>query len=122
VAAGPMLGVLRSAEEAMSPREREIIARIAAGESTAGIAAALVISENTVRTHIRNAMRKTGAHSRAQLVALTFEEWTAPARQRERQEAILDGLYGEPPEESASAVPAHSPRTGLRHVPRAPGA
>ena len=46
---------------------------IAAGDSGAQIAEALVLSPETVRTHIRNAMSKLGASSRAQAVALAFQ-------------------------------------------------
>jgi DNA-binding CsgD family transcriptional regulator len=54
----------------LTSREREIIERVAAGHSTPQIAADLNLSQATVRSHVRNAMVKTGAHTRAQLVAV----------------------------------------------------
>jgi DNA-binding CsgD family transcriptional regulator len=57
----------------LSVREREILGLIAGGDSGAQIAKALVLSPETVRTHIRNAMSKLGASSRAQAVALAFQ-------------------------------------------------
>ena len=57
----------------LSVRERQILGMIAAGDSGAQIAEALVLSPETVRTHIRNAMSKLGASSRAQAVALAFQ-------------------------------------------------
>jgi DNA-binding CsgD family transcriptional regulator len=57
----------------LSGREREILGLLAAGESGAQIAETLVLSPETVRTHIRNAMSKLGASSRAQAVALAFQ-------------------------------------------------
>ena len=57
----------------LSGREREILGLIAGGDSGAQIAEALVLSPETVRTHIRNAMSKLGASSRAQAVALAFQ-------------------------------------------------
>jgi DNA-binding CsgD family transcriptional regulator len=48
-------------------REREIVQRVALGETSAEIAAELGISEQTVKTHVRNAMSKLGARSRAHL-------------------------------------------------------
>ena len=54
-------------------REREILGLIAGGDSGAQIAEALVLSPETVRTHIRNAMSKLGASSRAQAVAIAFQ-------------------------------------------------
>ena len=57
----------------LSVREREILGLLAGGDSGAQIAQALVLSPETVRTHIRNAMSKLGASSRAQAVALAFQ-------------------------------------------------
>jgi PAS domain S-box-containing protein len=56
-------------DEALSPREREIVRLVAAGETGPEIAEHLHISHATVRTHVRNAMAKVGARSRAHLVA-----------------------------------------------------
>jgi PAS domain S-box-containing protein len=55
--------------EALSAREREIVLLVAAGETGPEIAEQLHISHATVRTHVRNAMAKVGARSRAHLVA-----------------------------------------------------
>lgn len=55
--------------EALSAREREIVQLVAAGETGPEIAEHLHISHDTVRTHVRNAMAKVGARSRAHLVA-----------------------------------------------------
>lgn len=54
---------------ALSDRELEIVRLVALGESGPEIAEDLHISHNTVRTHVNNAMLKTGARSRAHLVA-----------------------------------------------------
>jgi DNA-binding CsgD family transcriptional regulator len=56
-------------DKALSDRELEIVRLIALGESGPEIAEQLHITHNTVRTHVRNAMEKTGARSRAHLVA-----------------------------------------------------
>lgn len=47
---------------------------LAEGASGAEIARALVLSPETVRTHIRNAMSKLGASSRAQAVAIALRQ------------------------------------------------
>ena len=44
------------------------------GHQTPQIAAELQISPETVRTHVRNVMDKTGAHTRAHLVAKVLGE------------------------------------------------
>ena len=49
-----------------------MVTLIALGHETAQIAQELHISVETVRTHVRNAMSKLGAHTRAQLVAVVL--------------------------------------------------
>src|SRR5215218_1739779 len=63
----------------LSAREREIVRLIAQGESGPEIAAELHIANDTVRTHVRNAMKKVGARSRAHLVAKVLGEGHALA-------------------------------------------
>lgn len=57
------------AEGDLSERELEVLEHVANGRSGPEIAEELGISHDTVRTHVRNAMAKVGARSRAQLVA-----------------------------------------------------
>ena len=54
---------------ALTPRQREIVHLVALGASSPEIGDELHISHQTVRTHVRNAMDKLGARSRAHLVA-----------------------------------------------------
>lgn len=56
----------------LTVREQEIVRRTALGQSTKRIADELYLSRHTVRTHVRNAMLKTGAHTSAQLVAIAL--------------------------------------------------
>ena len=51
----------------LTPREREILSHVVAGRTYAEIAAALVLSEKTVSSHISNMLRKTGAANRIEL-------------------------------------------------------
>jgi len=53
----------------LSTREREIVRLVSLGSSGPEIADELNIAHDTVRTHVRNAMEKVGARSRAHLVA-----------------------------------------------------
>lgn len=57
---------------ALTPREREVLDRIAAGHRNKTIAQELGISERTVETHRANIMQKSGAHSVAELVAMVL--------------------------------------------------
>jgi PAS domain S-box-containing protein len=61
-----------SGELPLTEREREVVTLIALGRETAQIATELHISSETVRTHVRNAMARLGAHTRAQLVAIVL--------------------------------------------------
>ena len=58
-----------SPAKSLTKREREVVTLIALGRDTDGIAEDLSISPETVRSHVRNAMAKLNAHTRAQLVA-----------------------------------------------------
>jgi PAS domain S-box-containing protein len=59
---------------ALSDREREIVRLVALGATGPEIADELRISHNTVRTHLRNSMKRVGARSRAHLVAKALGE------------------------------------------------
>jgi putative two-component system response regulator len=54
----------------LTPREREITGLLATGLTGEEIAGSLFLSSHTVRTHIRNAMTRTQANTRAHLIAL----------------------------------------------------
>jgi DNA-binding CsgD family transcriptional regulator len=58
----------------LTAREREIVHLVALGAAGPEIADELHISHETVRTHVRNAMEKLGARSRAHLVAKSLAE------------------------------------------------
>ena len=63
--------------DGLSPREAEVLTHIAAGLSNAEIAAALYVSEATVKTHINHIFSKTGLRDRAQLVGYAFRSGLA---------------------------------------------
>ncbi|HEX2275446.1 MAG TPA: LuxR C-terminal-related transcriptional regulator [Acidimicrobiales bacterium] len=57
----------------LSTREREVLARVAAGETNREIASALTISEHTVGRHLENIFAKLGVTSRAAATAYAYE-------------------------------------------------
>ncbi len=57
----------------LTRREREVVALVARGLSNDEIAAHMVISPFTAKTHVSRAMIKTAARDRAQLVVLAYE-------------------------------------------------
>ncbi|RSN45529.1 response regulator [Actinomadura sp. WAC 06369] len=57
----------------LTNREREVTALVARGLSNDEIAAHMVISPTTAKTHVSRAMTKLGARDRAQLVVFAYE-------------------------------------------------
>ncbi|MFB9831160.1 response regulator [Actinoallomurus acaciae] len=66
--------------EALTNREREVVALAAHGLSNDEIAASLVLSPTTAKTHISRAMTKLGARDRAQLVVFAYQSGLVSAR------------------------------------------
>lgn len=56
----------------LTVREREVLARLAEGLSVEEIAAELVLSTQTIRTHVRNAMGKLGTRTRAHAIVMAL--------------------------------------------------
>jgi DNA-binding CsgD family transcriptional regulator len=63
-----------SRAEDLSEGERRVLALVAAGASTEEIGSSLNVSPHTVRTHVRNLMKKLDAQSRAHAVAIAMRE------------------------------------------------
>ncbi len=64
----------RSLPYVLTPREKEVLRRIVAGESTGQMAREMEIATSTLRTYIKNLLTKLGAHSRLQAAALASRE------------------------------------------------
>jgi DNA-binding CsgD family transcriptional regulator len=60
---------------ALSAREIDVLEELAKGTGTEQIALRLHVSPHTVRTHIKNIMRKLDARTRAHAVAIAYAEF-----------------------------------------------
>jgi PAS domain S-box-containing protein len=72
VQAVALLGADGRPPRVLSPREREILGLLARGLTGEQIAERLVLSPETVRTHIRNAREKLGASTRVEAVTMAL--------------------------------------------------
>jgi DNA-binding NarL/FixJ family response regulator len=70
-------GPTRPGVAALTDREREVVALVAAGLSNDEIAQQLVVSPLTAKTHVSRAMIKLSARDRAQLVVFAYENGLA---------------------------------------------
>ena len=71
--ARPPDAVAAAGMEGLTNREREVVALVAHGLSNDEIAAAMVLSPTTAKTHVSRAMIKLGARDRAQLVVFAYQ-------------------------------------------------
>jgi DNA-binding NarL/FixJ family response regulator len=67
-----------SAPDDLTAREAEVLRLIAIGRSNADIATVLSISLNTVATHVRNILAKTGCANRTEAAAYAMRRGLAP--------------------------------------------
>jgi DNA-binding CsgD family transcriptional regulator len=64
----------------LSPRERDILERIAKGYTNVEIGRQLFISEKTVRNHVTRLFEKLGVSSRAQAIVLALNRGASAGR------------------------------------------
>ena len=116
----PALLSRRSTERlpSLSNREREILDLLAQGLTGEQVAEKLVLSAETVKTHIRNAMSKLEAHTRVHAIAIALREGYISPPDGAGVAAVADGSTGRA--QPAAPRPAHAAhrRHRLRRDPR----
>ncbi len=68
------IAALSNGGSPLSPRERDVLAAARDGAGIAAIAAALYISEGTVRNHLSAAIQKLGVHNRVEAARLAEQK------------------------------------------------
>ena len=76
--AGAVRKPAQEAESNLSPREDEVLRLVAQGATNKEIADSLFISENTVKTHLRNIMDKLHLANRSQAAAYAVKKGLLP--------------------------------------------
>src|SRR5258706_2981286 len=60
-------------DDALTPRELQVLEHVAAGKSNRVVAADLDVSEDTIKAHMKNIMSKLGANDRTHAVMIALK-------------------------------------------------
>jgi DNA-binding NarL/FixJ family response regulator len=80
--------------DVLTPREREVLARLVRGESTTGMARSMGVRLSTTRTHVDSVLIKLGVHSRLEAVAYAVREGIVDLPGGRQLDGAPDALSG----------------------------
>lgn len=63
----------RLVRPSLTPRELDVLRLVAKGRSNKELAAAMFVSEETIKTHMKSLFQKLGVHDRAQAVSVSLQ-------------------------------------------------
>jgi two-component system, NarL family, nitrate/nitrite response regulator NarL len=89
--------------DALTPRERQVLRRIVAGQSTEQMAREMDVATSTLRSYIKNILAKLGAHSRLQAAAIAS-----------REPGLVNGTERIPPVTGLAGSPSAAAPPGIR--------
>jgi DNA-binding NarL/FixJ family response regulator len=69
--------------EPLTGREREVLELLVTGATNSEIARRLVVTENTVKYHLKNILQKLHLHNRSQVVAYALSHGFVPPADQE---------------------------------------
>jgi DNA-binding CsgD family transcriptional regulator len=76
----------------LTEREREVLTLVAGGLTGGDIALQLILSPETIKSHVQNAMAKLGAHTRAHAVAIALRTGQIDILTARREQAEAESL------------------------------
>jgi DNA-binding CsgD family transcriptional regulator len=68
----------RGRSKTLTTRERDVLALLADGRTTAEVAVALSVSPHTVRSRVKSSLQKLGARTREHAVAIVIRDGAVP--------------------------------------------
>jgi len=91
-APGPRAHPQADPRPALTPREKEVLQRIAAGQNTKTMAREMNVTTETVRTYVKKVLIKLGAHSRLEAASLVSRPLSAGDPQPDRDHPMFAAL------------------------------